>query len=435
MDSKNKLKLIYDVSPSQAGYDKNVWRSGVFFTVLNILKELTKRNDVDLILHCSKGSLADVKQVLNKEIPGINFQFLIKNKLFEFYNRLKDIRRDASRNRDCLKKISLQLLVMLLSPINKLITSFELKRTTKGYDAFLSPAYLISDAVTARKYVILHDLIPMLLPEYQYNWKRGKWQYDLCVTLNHDDYYFTNSENTRKDFLKYYPQIDPEKIRTTLLACGDHFKPNMSNIEDVKEKYGIPKDKKYVFSLCSLEPRKNLQRSVATFAEFLKKNEVKDMIFVLGGGHYDSFIKKLEADVENFGEYKNKIVKIGYVDDEDLSALYSGAEWFTYTSMYEGFGLPALEAMSCGCPVIASNNSSLPEVVGDAGILIDWDSDEQHVEAYEKYYFNPQLRETNREKGLARAKEFSWAKCVNTMVEAMKKDCNINSVYDAENRG
>jgi glycosyltransferase involved in cell wall biosynthesis len=91
--------------------------------------------------------------------------------------------------------------------------------------------------------------------------------------------------------------------------------------------------------------------------------------------------------------------------------------------------------MSCGCPVIASNSSSLPEVVGNAGILIDWDSDQQHIEAYEKYYFNPQLRETNREKGLARAKEFSWAKCVNTMVEAMKKDCNINSVYDAENRG
>ena len=68
-----------------------------------------------------------------------------------------------------------------------------------------------------------------------------------------------------------------------------------------------------------------------------------------------------------------------YIDDEDLAPLYSGAEWFVFTSQYEGFGLPPLEAMACGCPVIASNNSSLPEVVGDAGIMIDWDSDEQHI--------------------------------------------------------
>ena len=147
---------------------------------------------------------------------------------------------------------------------------------------------------------------------------------------------------------------------------------------------------------------------------------------MLGGGHWKSFIDSLAGIIGGFGDYKDKIIKIGYVDDEDLPALYSGAEWFTYTSMYEGFGLPPLEAMSCGCPVIVSNNSSLPEVVGDAGILIDWDSDQQHIEAYEKYYFNPQLRKMNREKGLARAKEFSWAKCVNTMVETMKRDCGLS---------
>ena len=100
--------------------------------------------------------------------------------------------------------------------------------------------------------------------------------------------------------------------------------------------------------------------------------------------------------------------------------MYSGAEWFTYTSQYEGFGLPPLEAMSCGCPVITSNNSSLPEVVGDAGIMIDWDSDEQHIEAYEKYYFNRELRAEFAQKGLERAKQFSWEKCVDVMVTIFK---------------
>jgi glycosyltransferase involved in cell wall biosynthesis len=112
---------------------------------------------------------------------------------------------------------------------------------------------------------------------------------------------------------------------------------------------------------------------------------------------------------------------IGYVDDEDVPALYSGAEWFVYTSQYEGFGLPPLEAMSCSCPVITSNSSSLPEVVGDAGVMIDYDSDEQHIRAYENYYFNPQLRAEYSEKGLARAKLFSWKKCTDLMVDTMKK--------------
>ena len=91
---------------------------------------------------------------------------------------------------------------------------------------------------------------------------------------------------------------------------------------------------------------------------------------------------------------------------KDLAPLYSGAEWFVYTSQYEGFGLPPLEAMACGCPVITSNNSSLPEVVGDAGVMIDWDSDEQHIKAYEKYYFDKKFRDEMAEKGVKEVNSF-----------------------------
>ena len=87
-----------------------------------------------------------------------------------------------------------------------------------------------------------------------------------------------------------------------------------------------------------------------------------------------------------------------YTDDEDMEVLYSNAEWFVYTSQYEGFGMPPLETMACGTAVITSNNSSLPEVVGDAGIMIDWDSDEQHIKAYEKYYFDLDFRNTMAQK-------------------------------------
>ena len=125
----------------------------------------------------------------------------------------------------------------------------------------------------------------------------------------------------------------------------------------------------------------------------------------------------MDSEIAGLGDYSDKIIKAGYIDDEDLAPLYSGAEWFVYTSQYEGFGLPPLEALACGCPVITSNNSSLPEVVGDAGIMIDWDSDEQHIKAYEDYYFHPELREQNRQKGLIRAKQFSWEKTVDLMLK------------------
>ena len=151
------------------------------------------------------------------------------------------------------------------------------------------------------------------------------------------------------------------------------------------------------------------------------KNKINDLVFVLGGGQWDWFIEKLENEIDNLGEYKNKIIRAGYVDDADLAALYSGAQWFVYTSQYEGFGLPPLEAMQCGCPVITSNNSSLPEVVGDAGVMIDWDNDEQHVNAYEQYYFNNDLRRSYAAKGLERAREFSWQKTANLMITEMMK--------------
>ena len=177
-----------------------------------------------------------------------------------------------------------------------------------------------------------------------------------------------------------------------------------------------------MFSLCSLEPRKNLIRSVRTFIEFIKKNNIDDMVFILGGGHWDQFIGKLESEIKDLGKYKDKIIRAGYIDDEDLAPLYSGAMFFVYTSQYEGFGLPPLEAMACGTPVITSNNSSLPEVVGDSALTIDWDSDEQHIAAYEKYYFDEDFRQKMAQLGQKHAKQFSWEKTVQIMIKEFMKN-------------
>ena len=172
-----------------------------------------------------------------------------------------------------------------------------------------------------------------------------------------------------------------------------------------------------------IKSKKEFNKNYKKFFQVFGKNNIDDMVFVLGGPDSEDFLEKFNSEIS---EYKDKIIKIGYVADEDLPYLYSCAEWFVYTSQYEGFGLPPLEAMACGCPVIVSNNSSLPEVVGDAGILIDYDSDEQHIEAYEKYYFNEEYRKEMVKKCLERSKLFSWDKCVNEMLKVMKNNLDTN---------
>ena len=134
------------------------------------------------------------------------------------------------------------------------------------------------------------------------------------------------------------------------------------------------------------------------------------------------FLKNLGKDFADFNKnYQKYIVKAGYISDEDLPCLYSNSEFFVYPSLYEGFGLPVLEAMKCGCPVITSNISSIPEVTGDAAILINPESDEQLIQAYKSLYYNKELKKELSLKGIERAKQFSWEKTVDTIINKMKE--------------
>lgn len=136
--------------------------------------------------------------------------------------------------------------------------------------------------------------------------------------------------------------------------------------------------------------------------------------------------KFLEAELDRtLKQYdKSKIILTGYVKDEELPKLYSDALMFIYPSLYEGFGLPVLEAMKCGCPVITSNTSSLPEVIGNAGIKIDPKSDEELINAYEKFYYDNFYRELCAERGIIRAREFTWEKCCEEMLSFINEKLN-----------
>lgn len=119
----------------------------------------------------------------------------------------------------------------------------------------------------------------------------------------------------------------------------------------------------------------------------------------------------LQREIKNLKDCKRFIILTGYVDDDDLAALYSDAFCFVYPSLYEGFGLPPLEAMQCGCPVIASDTSSLPEVIGDAGIMIDPRNEKSLVKAFTDLFDNPQLRQRLVQQSLRRARQFPGNIC------------------------
>lgn len=273
-----------------------------------------------------------------------------------------------------------------------------------------------------KKYTILHDLIPLVLTDKVYKHSEDSWFMQMINSLNKNDYYICVSEYTRKDFLNHFPNMDKDKTFVNYLACNERFKPqSKEKIEKVKQKYGI-ENKKYVFSLGNIEPRKNIVMVVNSFILFIDKNNINDLYLVLSGSDLRSMpYEEFEKSISLLDKYKDKIIRTGYINDEDVAPLYSGALWFVYTSKYEGFGLPLLEAMNCGCPVVASNSTSLPEVVGNAALTVDYDSEEQHIDAYKKYYFNDEIRKRNIEKGFLQAEQFSWEKNCCNIIGIMQK--------------
>ena len=312
-----------------------------------------------------------------------------------------------------------------------IITFDRVEENLSLFDAYYSPLYAIPEYIAKCEsivpYIFFYDLDPLVHSE---NFPDSKdpnfWFTRLVDSLTSRCITFTCSDYTRYDFLKYLPHMLPERTFTTLLAADKSFHPCSSEQTIASlEKYGLPTNKKYIFSLCNLQPRKNLIRVIRTFLAFIQKHKIDDMVFILGGAKWSTFEQEF-ADEMKKPECAGKILHAGYIDDEDLAPLYSGAHWFVYTSSFEGFGLPPLEAMQCGCPVITSNNTSLPEVVGDAGIMIDWDSDEQHIAAYEEYYFDEDKRINMKKKGIARSKTFSWEKCVQIMTDEMKKNKKLD---------
>lgn len=408
-----KINVLYDATVVCNILKNNSARSGIFFVAYNVLLEFLKREEFNIYLYADDGG--------KLEYLVKNYQEFSNCKIYKYsffqgvYNYVSYKKIDSRlKSKNFLIRLFWEVLIFILKIFDNIQKKYFIK--IKDIDVYFSPMKAVPKFVLnnkqIKKYTILHDAIP-LINDYRQNIKH-KWFDNLINSINSDDKYFANSLCTKQDFIEYVPKIKPANITVIPLSTGKDYAKvsDVSYINKVKNKYGIPLDKKYIFSLCNLDPRKNLIFSMKNFFKFVEKNNLDNFVFVLGGACWKDFENILNENIENLGENKDKILKIGYVDDEDMSALYSGAEMFLFPSLYEGFGIPVLEAMKCGLPVICSNTASLPEVIGDCGIKINPYSDSEMISAMEKMYFDRDFRKKCIAKGLERSKLFTWERCI-----------------------
>ncbi|WP_213952847.1 glycosyltransferase [Variovorax sp. dw_954] len=266
---------------------------------------------------------------------------------------------------------------------------------------------------------IVYDLIGINRPEYFPEVAAAEVR-AIVDSLHDHTVIFAISESTKNDLLAARPDLSPRQVTVIPLAAGTAFRPCEDEEKKVamRARYGIPAGVPYVLSLATLEIRKNLEQVVNAFVRHLEADDASEMHLVLSGMSGWKLERMNEA-LSAAAKWRHRIVLTGFVDDEDLSALYSDANCFVYLSRYEGFGLPPLEAMACGTPVICSDNSSLPEVVGEAGLMFDADDVAGVADAIGQIAASDTYRRELSQAGIQRARLFSWARCADIMAETL----------------
>lgn len=259
--------------------------------------------------------------------------------------------------------------------------------------------------------ITVHDIVAFLFPE-GHN-KKAVWAERLTLkrAVKKASHILTVSRNTKLDLMKVF-NIPEDKILIAPCAASKIFKPvtGGDQIHKVRAKYNLPK--KFILAVGTLSPRKNFTRLIKAYARVVPKHDDTHLVIVgPEGWNYGDLLKFKESDKVHF---------IGYVDGDDIATLYSLAKIFVFPSLYEGFGMPPLEAMASGCPVITSNVSSLPEVVGNAAMLIDPYSVEEISTAIDVILSNHYMALDMKEKGIERAKKFSWSDSAGKILEVFE---------------
>ncbi len=270
-------------------------------------------------------------------------------------------------------------------------------------DLFYSPDFVLPPT-RARTVLTVHDLSFVRMPECADPNLRAYLNKAVPRSVHRADLVLADSQNTKRDLVELLG-VNPQQIEVIYPGVEERFRPieDQALLENVRRRYDLPA--RFILGLGTLEPRKNFPRLIEAFAS-LQVGKFASLHLVIAG-RPGWLYEGIFAAVERLG-LEGKVAFPGFIADEDLPALYNLAELFVFPSLYEGFGLPPLEAMACGVPVVASNSSSLPEVVGEAALTVDPMDVKGLAEAMGRLLDDGALRKRMIERGLERARTFTW---------------------------
>ncbi len=412
------MKVLYDLSFLGIGHSNRAHRTGIFRTVEHVALGLATSGGCELSF-CASQSLRALRESRDyraacpaiRDIPLVDSAIAreVERRLVGGILRINQRGKVRFPHR-MVRRALWEIIQLAERQFDRRNAAFAAE-----VDVFHSPAFPLPRPLprsqSPQRVLSIYDLIPVRFPHlFEEQLVHGmKVVYD---SLRPEDWALAISEATKADLCEYQG-VDPARVFVAHLAADPELFYPETDAEcraAVRRRYGIP-EAPYVLSLNTLEPRKNMDHAIRAFASLVRQERIPDLYFVLVGAkgwHYE----KIFAAIAEAGEVRERIILTGYVEDADLAALYSGALAFVYPSLYEGFGLPPLEAMQCGVPVITSNTSSLPEVVGDAGILLDPHDRDGLCQSLLALYGNPTLQEELCATSLARARLFNWERCV-----------------------
>jgi glycosyltransferase involved in cell wall biosynthesis len=288
-------------------------------------------------------------------------------------------------------------------------------------DLFWGPNYAIPllNPGHSKMVMTVHDMVASVFPETLPKRTAYHNRIGLPLYIQKVDRVITVSESSKSDIVKYL-RYQPDKIEVTPLGVNESFFQQSITPKKILIKYEI--DYPYILCVGTIEPRKNLLRVIEAYFMLIKELEIEHRLVIVGakGWKYTSIYEKLKQK----SELINRIIFPGYVPDEDLPAFYQGASMLVYPSLYEGFGLPPLEAMAAGTPVITSNVSSLPEVVGESGILVDPYSICEMVHAMKRIICDKKLAENLSRAGKERARKFTWERTAKKTMDIFEEVMN-----------
>ena len=289
-----------------------------------------------------------------------------------------------------------------------------LKLKREGVTLFHAPHYVLPPLVRCRSVVTIHDCIHLMFPQYLPNRVAlGYARASITGAARRATRVLTVSESSKRDILRFV-DIPPEKIDVIYNAHEEHFtiEPREEHVARVRERYQLHDP--FILYAGNVKPHKNVERLIDAF-HLLRQRGLDDLKLVLIGDDISRYAA-LRRAVHHHQLHKY-VRFLGYMPEDTLAVMYRLAAVFVFPSLYEGFGLPPLEAMASGTPVVTSNVSSLPEVAGGAAILVDPLSPEAIADGIYRVLADAQLRQCLRERGIARARQFSWEASVRRVRE------------------